>query len=434
MIRTCRFAAKLAPETHRQLEAFLLEGVFLHNAALHEIRVAYKKAKGTAKGKELKKALDDAIAAEAKKANGSKRKDSKKVEMVRHAYWNYIDHACSHVRFHKLCKMLTKLRHNYPEHEKWDAYAQRLVIKRVCKAFDAFIRRAKEGKERTGFPRYKSESRMRSFETQQFSIYREGKFHSVSVKGVGKFRFKGELPALDKKRYKNLIVVKTAKRVWICIACELSDVKVVDNRSPLGLDLGVENLYALSNRASKPGLKKDTSKVKHFQRKLAKTQGAKEGEEKSKAYKRAKASLAKEHQYLSERAHGQIHEITTDLVKNHSAKWYMEDLDIPDMTPAGKSAQRRGLNRSILNQCWGRFGCKLTYKAESAGGWVKKVDPRNTSKRCSKCGKVNKHIKLGDPMDCIYCGHKDQRDFNAASNMLPRDETGGLPVLREATA
>ena len=56
----------------------------------------------------------------------------------------------------------------------------------------------------------------------------------------------------------------------------------------------------------------------------------------------------------------------------------------------------------------------LIYKAESAGGWVNKVNPYNTSKTCSACERVNKRLGRRDPMDCIYCGHYEQRDVNAA--------------------
>ena len=102
------------------------------------------------------------------------------------------------------------------------------------------------------------------------------------------------------------------------------------------------------------------------------------------------------------------------MVQHKTAKWHIEDLDIPAMTRAEKSAQKRGLNRAILEMGWGVLIHNLTYKAESAGGWVNKVNPRDTSKTCSACGKINHYLGRRDPMDCIYCPHKEHRDVNAA--------------------
>ena len=68
------------------------------------------------------------------------------------------------------------------------------------------------------------------------------------------------------------------------------------------------------------------------------------------------------------------------------------------------------------------------YKAESAGGWVRKVDPRNTSQACSGCGAMpNERLTLGDrTYVCPHCGLVLDRDVNAAQNVL-RVGLSGLP-------
>jgi putative transposase len=60
----------------------------------------------------------------------------------------------------------------------------------------------------------------------------------------------------------------------------------------------------------------------------------------------------------------------------------------------------------------------LSYKAESAGKTLIKVDPRNTTQRCSSCGSIVKK-KLSDRVhQCHYCGFSSERDYNAARNIL----------------
>lgn len=360
-MRTYRFTANLSAPTHRRLDAFLQEQKDLWNAALEERIAAYQKTGKT-------------------------------------------------VSFYEQCKSLTELRRDCPEHRRFDAFCQRSALNRLHKAFQAFFRRVKAG-ETPGFPRFRSIRRVRSFDTSQFALHSKGGVHSVAIKGIGRFRFKGELP--DAKR-KNLRVVKTAKRIQVQIACELpSRLALVDTRPEMGMDLGVECLYALSNGELAPRMAVDNSEIKRRQRKLARAKKGSNNREKKRH------SLAKARQTQQERAHGRLHEISRRLIKEHTAWWSVEDLDIQAMTAKGKG--KRGLNRSILEQEWGKFVNMLAYKAESAGGRVRKVNAAYTSKTCNKCGGVNHHMGRRDHMDCVYCNHQEHRDVNAAKNMLLGD-------------
>ena len=365
MLRTYTFTAHLSRPVHERLDAFLREQKDLWNAALQERIAAYQKSlQRTGKGKG--------------------------------------------VGYYQQQGELTEWRQADPDNSMFSVHAQRSALRRLDKAFQSFFRRVKAG-AKPGFPRFKPARRMRSFETGQFSIHTKGRVHSVSIKGIGKFRFKGELP--DEGKAKVFRVVKTARRVSVCLTWALPELRLVDARPPVGMDVGVDNLYALSNGEIAPAMKRDKSRVKHFQKRLSK---AKKG---SNNRIKKRSSYAKACQAERERTQGQLHELTARLVKDHGARWFVEDLDIQKMTAKGK-AQKRGLNRSILEREWGSFVSKLTYKAESAGGWVEKVNAAYTSKTCNKCGGVNHHMGRTDPMNCIYCNHQDHRDVNAAKNML----------------
>lgn len=359
MLRAYTFTANLSRPVHERLEAFLLEQKDLWNAALEERIAAYQKTGKSPSAYEQMKGL-------------------------------------------------TEWRQDDPGNRRFSASAQRSALHRLHKAFQAFFRRVKQG-EKPGFPRFKPAHRMRSFETEAFSIHTKGRVHSVSIKGIGKFRFKGELP--DEGTAKVFRVVKTPRRVSICLVWKLHALRLVDARPPVGMDVGVDNLYALSNGEIAPAMKRDKSRVKHFQKRLSK---AKKG---SNNRIKKRSSYAKACQAERERTQGQLHELTARLIKEHGARWFVEDLDIQKMTAKGK-ASKRGLNRSILEREWGSFINKLTYKAESAGGWVEKVNPAYTSITCNKCGGVNYHMGRTDPMNCVYCNHQDHRDVNAAKNML----------------
>ena len=62
----------------------------------------------------------------------------------------------------------------------------------------------------------------------------------------------------------------------------------------------------------------------------------------------------------------------------------------------------------------------LRYKAETFGFEVIEIDPRNTSKGCSRCGYVSGSNRHRHNFTCQACGFKDHADKNAAQNIRLR--------------
>jgi putative transposase len=65
----------------------------------------------------------------------------------------------------------------------------------------------------------------------------------------------------------------------------------------------------------------------------------------------------------------------------------------------------------------------IDYKARWAGVPVEYVSPSYTSKTCSRCGSVNRKLKLTDRSWLCPCGAKLDRDLNAAVNIARRGKT-----------
>ncbi|MFG3439747.1 zinc ribbon domain-containing protein [Nonomuraea sp. NPDC047897] len=71
------------------------------------------------------------------------------------------------------------------------------------------------------------------------------------------------------------------------------------------------------------------------------------------------------------------------------------------------------------------------HKAESAGRELIAVDPRNTSRTCSRCGHVAKENRRTQAaFACTACGHTAHADVNAATNIL----RAGLALRQAAQA
>ena len=227
----------------------------------------------------------------------------------------------------------------------------------------------------------------------------------MSVKGVGRFKFGRKLPDGEIKMIR---VVKTARRVMLQFVMEHPSDPVVDHRPSVGIDVGITNRLALSTGAKEPKRTLERGAIKRRQRRVSR---AKRG---ANNRRKRVLSLRKEWQRVAEKERGYLHELTAGLVRDVSARWVVEDLEI------GNMVRNHKLARSILEQQWGKFVELLTYKAESAGGWVTRVDPRGTSQRCNACGSVpEKAIDLSvRTYRCASCGLEIDRDVNAAKNVL----------------
>ena len=76
------------------------------------------------------------------------------------------------------------------------------------------------------------------------------------------------------------------------------------------------------------------------------------------------------------------------------------------------------LAKSISDAAWNQLIRYTTYKAENAGRVVVLVDPRNTSKLCSCCGRLVEKSLSVRVHACPVCGLVMDRDQNAAINIL----------------
>jgi putative transposase len=98
-----------------------------------------------------------------------------------------------------------------------------------------------------------------------------------------------------------------------------------------------------------------------------------------------------------------------------------------DLAPQQMGARRgRGMRKSIMDVAWSQFVSMTRGKAEEAGRSVVLVNPRDTSKTCSRCGELVEKKLSERTHTCPHCGLAMDRDKNAALNILHR----GLQTLR----
>lgn len=81
---------------------------------------------------------------------------------------------------------------------------------------------------------------------------------------------------------------------------------------------------------------------------------------------------------------------------------------------------RKKVRREVQKWAYGQLAFFIGYKAEERGMTVIEVDPRGTSKGCSRCGHAETANRKRHRFVCKACGHQLHSDLNAAHNIRLR--------------
>ena len=89
--------------------------------------------------------------------------------------------------------------------------------------------------------------------------------------------------------------------------------------------------------------------------------------------------------------------------------------------------KNRFLAKSINDAGWKLFLTILAYKVVETGKQGVEVNAKNTSQICSECDKQREQkLQLSQrKFTCSFCPYSDNRDINAARNILKRAEWVG---------
>ncbi len=295
---------------------------------------------------------------------------------------------------------------------------------RVIKAYQNFFRRVKEknsGKKiKAGFPRFKSVDRYKSITYPQdngsFSIEANNKKKTkyLHVSRLG--RLSMEMHRKIEGKIKTLTIKREGKLYYVVFTAiqEIAPPKVEDTK-PVGIDLGLNNFIALSDgtKIAKPKFfKKKAKRIALWQRRISKRKKS------SKRREKAKLHLQNEWKNITNQSTDFMYKLSNSLVKSGYTSFVIEKLSITNMV------KNHILAQSIQNASWNKFIQMLSYKAESAGMKVLKVNARDTSKKCSSCGNLQEMPLSSREYRCNKCGLQMDRDTNAAINILKRATFG----------
>ena len=320
------------------------------------------------------------------------------------------------VSYYDTKKMLPIWKEEKPSLKAVHSMVLQDVTMRVELAYQAFFRRVKAGED-PGYPRFKGYGRYDSMCYPQYGngVRLEGSTLILSKLGNVKVKLHRELCGTPK----TVCVRRSSTGKWfVAFACVCDSQPLPDEPKRIGVDVGLQTFATLSSgeKIANPRF------FKHEQDALAKAQ--RQMSKQAKGTQWVPAERAKWRKVVS-RIYERITSKRTNFAHQQSRRLVnaygvivFEKLAVVDMMSNHRQVFGNKLNQSIADVAWSQLAQFTAYKAADAGRLFLQVDPRNTSKKCSRCGSlVHKDLSVRIH-DCPHCGLVLDRDHNAAINIL----------------
>ena len=258
-----------------------------------------------------------------------------------------------------------------------------------------------------GFPKFKSRHRSKL----SYKHLTAGKLtdnNKINLPLIGSINFRG-LAEEYQGNLKQITVVKNKDNTYEAVLMvEREEIhKERKYNNILGIDLGIKSFITCSNgeQIDITNTNKIENKIKQAQKHLSRK------EKGSNRYEKQRIKVARLH---TKRTNIQKHffDHLVNKLCSENQTIYLEDLNVKGMV------KNRKLSRAISNQSWCKFVSTLTLKSREYNTKVVKIDRfYPSSKMCSRCGNINKELKLSDRAYKCKCGLEIDRDLNAAINI-----------------
>lgn len=338
--------------------------------------------------------------------------------------WN-IDYYESEGKFYSrydLIKMLPDFKYLNPEYGSVDGYILKASVTDLRVAFN-------KRKSGSGFPRFKKIGKKLSFGVRgdRLKVYQ----NVVQIPSIGKVKCKHCHWLTRNKSDDDLLSIKyhnphikfDGKYWFLIFGIDVNIIPDTITEEVVGIDLGIKNTIYTSNGVSEPNINY-TRKVinlnkrkKRLQRKISRKYELNKQDNKfikTKSIKKLERQVRLIDRKLHNIRENYIHTITNKIINQFPKRIMLEDLKVKNMM------KNKHLARAIQEQQFYRIRQLLIEKAINTQaveiGIIHWKYP--SSKKCSRCGYINKHLKLSDRIyKCPNCGLVIDRDYNASLNI-----------------
>ena len=325
--------------------------------------------------------------------------------------------------------LLKAMKQEYPFLKESIAQALQMDCEALHEAFVCMFKHV------SGHPKFKSwKNHYQSFTGKQGCAVIAKHYLKVPKLGYLKVSCTDTITDHPIKRF--TIKLTPTGKYYVSVNYESESQTLASTDKQVGIDLNTGELAVLSDGVRIPtlNLKPLERKLRIEQRKLSRRyERTKVGRAHDKVacpdnvreltdfpnYQRQRRRVARLHAKIKHKRQNYLQQVTTWLVRHYDTI-VIEDLKASNMV------KNHHLARKIEHQSWYEFRRELEYKCAWYGKQLVVVDPKNTSRICSHCGKKNHEFDdlitnqwlSTRQWKCPHCGTHHDRDVNAANNIL----------------
>jgi putative transposase len=315
---------------------------------------------------------------------------------------------------YKYCKILAD-NPEFPWAKLLNSQARQAHAERAWSAITRFFDNCKKqlpGKK--GYPKFKRYQNRASVEYKNTGWKLSSDRRSIAFTDgfkAGSFSLKGtrDLNFYQIEQINRVRVVRRSDGYYVQFVV---DVERTEEREPtkrtVGLDVGLTYFYTDSdgNTVENPRhLRKSERRLKRAQRRVSKkTKGSKNRRKAINRLGRAHLKVQRQRKDFAVK--------TARCVVKSADFVVLEDLQIRNMV------KNHHLAKSISDASWGDFRRWIEYFGKVFGVATVAVAPQYTSQICSNCGEIVKKSLSTRTHICPHCEHVQDRDHNAAINIL----------------
>lgn len=210
-------------------------------------------------------------------------------------------------------------------------------------------------------------------------------------------------------------LISKSGKFYLNISCTKSIQEETQVNNIVGVDVGMNYLAVASNLENKT-LFYGGGKIKDRNRHYLRVRKSLQKKGTRGAKKLLKKLSGKQFRFQKDVNHCVSKKIVQFASDSGKSLIALEDLTNIRVTTRHKKKQRSNFHN------WGFYQLRsfITYKAEAKTLSVAFVNPKNTSKGCSRCGNVSDGQRLRHTFRCKSCGFELHSDLNASRNIAQR--------------